>query len=606
MPAQDFTNELLVEVDGAPLPADLAVLLVQSVVDDSRSVPDLFALRFRDANNIVLEAAGITIGTPVSLAVMSNETSTPAPLLDGEVTALEKEHDGTGTFTVVRGLDRSHRLTRGRRVRAFQQMTVADVATRVARDAGLKVGRIDPTATVHPQISQGNESDWDFLRRLAADVGAEVAVVDGALEFRRPTEAGRAPGTSSEATREPMVLELGRNVTRLRAVITSGEQVPQVQVRGWDFTAKRAVVGAARAVTTSAEVGARPAELAGTFAAPTLVATDPPYLTQGEVDDAAKALAEQVAGGLAELEGVMRGNPLVRSGTAVTLVGAGKPFDGKYTVTASHHRFDPDTGYTTRVTVSGGQDRSLRGLVHGRGETASATGVAIGQVCDNRDPEGMGRVRVTFPWLSDDYASGWARTVQPGAGDGRGAMILPEVGDEVLVAFAHGSFGHPYILGGLYNGVDRPAPGEIPLVDANSGSVNRRGFVSRTGHRFEMREEAGGPRGVRLRTGDGALTLDLDEQQTAVTVHSDGTVTVAAKRGVTVDAGSGTLTLTGQDVAISARSGVTLDGGTGDVAVSTATGVTVAGATVSVNGSASTEVKGGASCAISAAVVRIN
>jgi uncharacterized protein involved in type VI secretion and phage assembly len=605
MPAQDFANQLQVTVNGAALAADLAALLVSSVVDDSRTLPDLFVLRFRDTNNVVLEAAGITIGTPVGLAVSASEQTAPTPLLNGEVTALEKEHDGTGTFTVVRGLDKSHRLTRGRRVAAFQQMTVSDVATKVARAAGLGVGAVDSTSTVHPQLSQGNISDWDFLRRLAVDVGAEVAVRDGKLEFRRPTRAGTAPG-ADEATKDPLVLELGRNLLRLRAVVTSAEQVPQVQVRGWDFTAKRAVVGSAHATTTSAEIGTKPDQLAGGFSAPMLVAADSPYLAQSEVDDAAKALAEQVAGGFAELEGVLRGNPQVRAGTAVVLANAGKPFDGKYTVTASRHVFEPGTGYSTWVTVSGAQDRTLRGLVDGSGSGPAAWGVVIGQVSDNRDPENLGRVRVTFPWLHDEFVSDWARTVQPGAGDKRGALVVPEVGDEVLVAFEHGSFQHPYVVGGLYNGVDKPATGDVPLIDANSGAVNRRGFVSRTGHRIETVEQAGGPTGVRIKTGDGTLTVELDQQKTQIVVHSDGTVTVEAKRGVTVDAGTGTLKLTGQDVAISAKSGVKLDGGAGAVAVSTNAGVTVTGTTVSVNGSASTEVKSGATVSVSAPMVRIN
>jgi phage protein D len=591
MPAQDFTNELVVTVNGTPLPPDLTALLVQSIVDDSRTVPDLFVLRFRDPGNVVLPGAGITIGTPVKLAVASNEAVAPEPLLDGEVTALEKEHDGTGTFTVVRGLDRSHRLSRGRRVAGYQQMSISDVATKVARNAGFPVGKVDSTSAVHPQVSQGNVTDWDFLRGLAVDVGAEVAVVDGRFEFRRPTIAAEAPGTT-DATKEPLVLEVGRNLLRLRAVVTSAEQVPQVQVRAWDFTAKRAVIGNAAAATKSAENGAKPDELAGKFAAPFLVAAATPYLTQAEVDDAAKALAEQVAGGFAELEGVLRGNPLVRAGTAVRLANAGEPFDGKYTVTASRHVFEPGTGYQTWVTVSGAQDRTLKGLVDGTGSDPAATGrpgVVIGQVSDNRDPEGLGRVRLLFPWLADDFVSDWARTVQPGAGAERGALVVPEVGDEVLVAFENGSFQRPYVIGGLYNGVDKPADGDVPLIDENSGAVNRRTVVSRTGHRIDLVEQAGGATGVVIRTGDGALTLDLDQQKTTVTVHSDGTVTVEAKRGVTVDAGAGTLTLTGQDVKISGK-----------------TGVTVEGATVSVNGSASTEVKGGASCSISAALVRIN
>ncbi len=66
-------------------------------------------------------------------------------------------------------------------------------------------------------------------------------------------------------------------------------------------------------------------------------------------------------------------------------------------------------------------------------------------------------MKLTFPWLSDSYVSDWARTVQPGAGKDRGAMVLPEVGDEVLVLFEQGDIRRPYVLGGLYNGDRHPA-----------------------------------------------------------------------------------------------------------------------------------------------------
>ena len=79
------------------------------------------------------------------------------------------------------------------------------------------------------------------------------------------------------------------------------------------------------------------------------VATDVPYRGQAEVDAAAKALAEQIAGAFAEFEGVARGNPKLRAGAAIAIDNLGAPFDGKYMVTTSRHRFDPTTGYTTHV-----------------------------------------------------------------------------------------------------------------------------------------------------------------------------------------------------------------------------------------------------------------
>ena len=84
----------------------------------------------------------------------------------------------------------------------------------------------------------------------------------------------------------------------------------------------------------------------------------------------------------------------------------------------------------------------------------------VGQVSDAKDPQNSGRVRVKLPMLSDDYVSDWARTVYPGAGKDRGLVVVPEVGDEVLVAFEHGDMRRPYVLGGLFNGVDTPPSGE--------------------------------------------------------------------------------------------------------------------------------------------------
>ncbi len=83
-------------------------------------------------------------------------------------------------------------------------------------------------------------------------------------------------------------------------------------------------------------------------------------------------------------------------------------------------------------------------------------GVVVGVVTNNKDDEGLCRVKVKFPWLVDDDESYWARLVSPMAGKERGIVFLPEVEDEVLVVFEHGDVNRPYILGALWNGEDKP------------------------------------------------------------------------------------------------------------------------------------------------------
>jgi phage protein D len=609
MAETQISNGVQVTVDGNPLPKDIDRLLVEGQVDDSLNLPDLVILRFRDPDRTVLAKSGAKIGSKLVVSAINNASTAPQPLITAEVTALEAEFDSTGTFTVIRGFDPAHRLFRGRRTETYTQVTASDVATKVAQRAGLTLGTVDPTSTVFDHVSQGGSSDWDFLNGLAREIGHEVAVVDGKFDFRAPRPADKAPATSSPGS-EPLLLRQGRDLIRFRAVLTSAEQVKEVQVRGWDVAQKKALIGTAPAKTTSAELAGpdvAPADLAKVFGDQVYVASDVPFRSQAEVDVAAKALSEQIAGAAAEFEGVAHGNPKLRAGTAIAIDKLGAPFDGKYVITTSRHTFDQSTGYRTHFAVTGRQDRSLFGLASGAGASGrSIEGVVVAQVSDARDPQHQGRVKLTFPWLSDDYVSDWARTVQLGAGKDRGFYVLPEVGDEVLVSFEQGDIRRPYVVGGLFNGVDTPKPGPIDDVDSGSGAINRRSIVSRRGHRIDLFDQDGKREGVSISTVDDKLNFVLDATGSSVTLHSDGTVTIEAKSGITVDAGTGSLELKGADISLKATSGIIADGGAGAVKVTAGTELSLAGVTAKLAGSGQAELSGGGTTTITGGLVRIN
>jgi phage protein D len=602
-----ISNGLLVEVDGTPLPDDIAPLLTSAHVDDSLHLPDLFVLRFRDPDRAILSKTGLAVGTTVRVLVTTSDSKPPRPLITGEVTALEAEFDSTGTFVVARGYDHAHRFFRGRRTATYTQVTASDVVRTVAQRASLRIGTIESTTTVFDHVTQGGVTDWRFLSGLAREIGFEIAVRDGALDFRRPRPAAEAPAPGGQPGTDPLVLHLGTDLLRLRTGVTAGQQVKEVQVRGWDVARKQALVATAPARTRSAELPTiAPTDLAAAFGNPVYVATDVPYRSQAEVEAAAEALAEGIAGSFAELEGLARGNPEIRAGTAIALVDLGEPFDGKYTVTSSRHAYDPHTGYTTSIAVTGRQERSLYSLTGSGTSGPAAPGVVVAQVTDVHDPQQQGRVQLTYPWLSDDHVSDWARTVQPGAGKDRGAMVVPEVGDEVLVAFEQGDLHRPYVLGGLYNGVDTPRSGPVDLVDSGSGAVNRRSVVSRRGHRLDLLDQDGRAEGISLTSADDKLRLQLDATGTTITIHSDGKVTVEGTQGVVVDAASSDLQLKGGQIKLSATQGVTIDGGGGPVKVTAGSQLSLKGAMATLEGSAKAEVKGGALCSVSAALVRIN
>ncbi|MDX2296399.1 MULTISPECIES: VgrG-related protein [Streptomyces] len=614
MMAPGVASALLVEVAGTPLPARLMNTLVEGYVDDSRTLPDLFLLRFRDPDRTLLAQGGIAVGAEIRLLARGGGGTEPVPLLTGVVTALELELDESGTYTVVRGLDETYRLLRGARVAGYQNMTLSDIVAQVAQRAGLKPGTVDVAGPVLDHVAQANVSDWEFVRGLAEEAGAQAYVRDGRLHVVRPAEAGGAPDASARADRDPLVLERGANLLRCRASVSAAEQVSEVEVRGWDVRGKRALVGRAPAGTSPRlALGVTAAQVTAPFGEARHVVTDGGYGTQERVDRAAKALAERIAGSFAELEAVIRGNPEVRAGTAVALNAVGAPFEGRYTVTSSRHVFDAVRGYETWLTVSGQQERSLFGLTGGGGpaEGRRPGGLVNATVTDTQDPDGSGRVKVTFPWLSDEYASDWARTAQA-AGTGGGEPYIPEVGDEVVVGFELGRLDRPYVLGGLYNGQDRPTGGGA--VDPTSGAVDRRAFASKGGHKLELLDAAGGAQGVRLRTGDGKLTIDLDQAGTEVTIGSDGAVRITAQEkvsitasgGVSVAAERGALELSGDSVSVTARQGVRMDGGQGAVRLATGGALEVRGSTVTVDGTQRTELKGGTTLSVAAPLVKIN
>ena len=599
---RSFAADPVIETPGE-LPRIWAAQLVSCVVDENMGLPDAAVLTFRDPDHEFLRATGITIGTPVRVSVVTVSGQARERLFDGEVTGLEVDRDRTGSFTVVRAYSRAHRLQRGRKVVAYRNMTAEAIVRKVAAGAGLACGRVEAAPVTYGQLSQANVSDWDFLQYLAQESGAQVHVDDkGLLHFAPPQKASGAPAPSTSATRNPMVLEYGRNLLALRASLSAADGASQVEVRGWDVTTKRPLVARAPSVESDTVVpGLSPALSARFGRSSKLTVTDTPYRTQAETTAAADATAAHVSASFGELEAVVEGNPRLRAGLPVALGNVGQAFSGRYTATAVQHVLEPHGGYRTTVWVSASPDRSLTGLVTGANAPARSPrmpGLAIGVVTDVREPGGSqnGAVRLKFPWLDDTYVTDWVRTVQWG-GKGGGGVVSPEVNDEVLVGFEQGLLDSPYVIGGLYNGVDTPSAHDVPLVDGTSGRVNRRSLVSRSGHRVELLDaRAPGPSGVRLRSADERLEVFLDDRRDRIelTVYAGRTRQALTsvrldRKGITLDAGRGDVSVSGRNVDIQGR-----------------VGVNVAGRKVRVSGSSEVTVDGGLLGVLKAKLIRIN
>ncbi|WP_055695268.1 VgrG-related protein [Streptomyces prasinopilosus] len=561
MVKHSFSNILHVTFDGKPVPPYYAQKLVGGWVDLGAGVPGAFRVTFRDEHGKVLDKLGIKFGTEVVFSSVAHGKGAGDPLLTGEVTGMESDYDGTGTFAVIRGYDRGHRMMRRRRVAAYRNQTASDIARTLAGQDGVAVGRVESTRTVYEFISQANVTDWDFLSRLA-DENEMVMSLDakGKFQFVSPDPASGAPPTSTPGEKSTFVLQAGHDVLRCRAAVTSADQYGRVEARGWDVVAKKELTATAPATSNPGiSIGTTPQKAASAFGIVPLVETEKPYDRQNEVKYAADSLADDVTSSFAELEVAVVGNPKLRPGVPVALTDVGSPFDGKYTVTSVRHVFGDGKHYETWITVSGRQWRSLFGLTSGGGGAGAAAprlpGVANALVTDVQDPLKQGRVKLKFPWLDDTYVSDWTRTVQMGGKFGGGIFPL-DVGDEVLVAFDRGALDHPFVVGGLYNGVDKPSPvRDVPLHDTVKRRAVRHTLSDRDANRVDLLSQTTGARkqGVRVASGDDKLIINLDRTKTEITVDSKGTVVIKGSRSVSVEAGT--------DLTLNGRRSVTVESG---------------------------------------------
>ncbi len=253
------------------------------------------------------------------------------------------------------------------------------------------------------------------------------------------------------------------------------------------------------------------------------------------------------------------------------------------------------------------------------------SGVVIGVVVDNNDPEGLYRVKVKFPWINENdskytdnpdkesFTSTWARVASFMAGHQRGAFWLPEVDDEVLVAFEHGDIRRPYVIGALWSHADKP----IHSNKSQGGKNSLRSIRSRSGHVIQFVDNHNGSERIVIQTkvapGDADKSPEERDGHFIVIDHTDGKekiqiydrkqknyilidstndkITVQSKDGdITISAPNGKITIEAKELITKTTTKTTIQAqgpmsiqGQQTVNVKAAQAMTIKGATVNIN-----------------------
>jgi phage protein D len=571
-----------IKVDGANVAAAQVAAIVELRVERTIGVAARFEVSFRDPEFALHATYDAKIGSTLEIGVRTG--SVDKVLLKGEITEVTLEGSEMEQITTVVGYDRSHRLTRAARVEVYLNQNYSGIVSTIAQRNGLTAQVSGLPSATYPHVTQAC-TDLVMLERIALATAAEWYVDDTTLVVRKRPDSGTPAVT----------LRYGEDV--LRAVVrrSVADEQNGVTVRGWSSTNKQAIVG-----TATSSGGPRPSSFAGAARTAAYVVQ-----SQEEATSLANAIRDRIRSSHRSVRvEIDHCEAAIRPGSWVGLQGLGTVASGTHYVTAVEHVIRAGRPFQTRITCGGLDDTSLVELLNGTGAASAAsplgTGVTIGIVTNNEDPEGAFRVRLKIPALDDQKETEWARVVVPDGGPGRGWRFVPEVNDEVLVAFEHGDLRRPYVIGGLWNGRDAP-----PTVAAlESGKVPERAIRSRLGHQLTMRDgTSDDKKNVEIKLADAVTTFKLGQDKVQL-ISNDKAIEIKHNRAQIVLTDSGDITLKGMNITIDAQQDLKIS------ALNVTTKAKVKSATeavvVEVKGSGTTTIESTGMTQVKGAAVKIN
>lgn len=203
----------------------------------------------------------------------------------------------------------------------------------------------------------------------------------------------------------------------------------------------------------------------------------------------------------------------------------------------------------------------------------SMGGVMVGVVTNNKDPEELGRVKLKLPIREEENETDWVRVATMMGGKDMGSYVIPEVGDEVLVAFHLGEVRTPYVIGSLWSKKNPP-----PSVKKTNNSI--RTFKSRSGHEITFDDNTSGS--IKIKTTSGQL-IELNDKDNKITISEKSNqnsveIVGGMKNEVTVKSGNSVITLNNK----------------GDISLESMKSLKIKSTQVTIEATATLEIKGGA------------
>ena len=316
--------------------------MIQITVDDTTDGASVATVRLRDEGGRLSDGTKFKVGS--ALKVSLGHAGRVKPVFEGEVTGWKGTFPrrGNAVLTVI-AHDKFHRLRRNRRQTTFANQKDSDVIAAAAQAAGLQAD-VTATSITQEALLQLNHSDADFILERASLFGYE-AFVDGNKLVCRPPDLAASPVAT---------LEWHDKLRHFVTGISLARQQKEVKVTTWSVKDKvmrsaSSLEGDERDLMGGTKPGAN---VIGAVDPAVFHAATTPAETQEEAAAYAKALFQKRSERFLEGEGACEGDPNIRRGTVVEILGIGQYLAGNYYVRRAIHTLLPGSGYTTSFLVT--------------------------------------------------------------------------------------------------------------------------------------------------------------------------------------------------------------------------------------------------------------
>ncbi len=468
--------------------------------------------------------------------------------------------------------DKSVKMTMIKKSAYYYEMKDSDIWEQLIGEAGLTAD-VEASTVMHKEMVQYHSTNWDFMLSRAEANGMMVITNDDTVKIMKPP----ASGTPA------LTIRYGENVFEFDADMDARTQLKNIEVSGWDASTQEIVVeeSAEPSIVSNGDVSGEALSAAVTDEAYTIKHS-------GKIDtDELKSFADAklTKSRLAKMRGRVKilGDNKVTPGDVVALDGFGDRFNGNVIVTAIRHELskgnwltDIQFGLSPKwyVTENEVTDTPAADML------PAMPGLQIGVVTAlENDPDGENRIKVKIPVISVDEEGIWTRQATTDAGDTRGWVIRPEIGDEVIVAFINNDPRDAVVLGALHSSKN------VAPIEAKDDN-HEKGWVTRSGIKILINDdkktvEISTPAGNKLLMDEDAQTVTITDQHKNQVEMSSGGIKIESAKDITLKA-------------------------TGDIKMEGVNIESKASAAFKAEGSASAELKSSANTTVKGSMVMIN